>query len=145
MACFDGVNFIIGPASGDLIAGTHTITVEADGNVMTCTFDYPLVSLPGGGSEPIECQNGLSVTIAPLQSCVEEKSKESTSYTCTPIPNSNQERIFFRGTPNQISVAQSVDGSLILNQTITPTYIASEPNGQGCGICRQAKVEWTLP
>jgi hypothetical protein len=145
MACFDGVTLIVEPASGDLIAGTHSVTVDADGNVLTCSFDYPLASLPGGGSTPIQCPNGLSVTLVPRQSCVEEKHKESTSYTCTPIPNTNQERIFVSGTPKLISVAQSVDGNLILEQTITPTFIDSEPNGRGCGICRHAKAEWPIP
>lgn len=139
MACFDGMNLTVRTMSGDFPPGNHTITIDADGNTLSCSFEYP----PATSS--IQCTSGLSVTILPMESCVEEKRREATTYTCTPIPNQYQERIFVNGTPKWISMVQSVDGVSILERVVTPTYITTEPNGNGCGKCTQGSFNLDIP
>ena len=45
-----------------------------------------------------------------------------------------------------IEVQQALDGTVLLDETISPAYETSQPNGPGCGpICHYASAAWTIP
>ncbi len=46
--------------------------------------------------------------------------------------------------PEELDVVIFLDGVELLNETITPTYTESEPNGAGCGFVQFGTAELTL-
>jgi len=106
-------------------AGMHTVQVTADGVVASCAFQFP----PDVGLG-VPCSSAFGLTIVPDQT----------------IAGRFTERITFSGTPSLVEVQQLVGGTVIFDQTVSPTYQMNQPNGPGCGpICEQANVLWTIP
>lgn len=106
-------------------AGTQTVTVTVDGAATSCT-----VAPPGDVGYGDPCSAGFGLTIGPAQ----------------PTDGKFTEKITVNGSPRSIEVQQTVGGTVIFDQTISPTYQTNQPNGPGCGpICHQASVAWTIP
>ena len=64
---------------------------------------------------------------------------------CTPIAGRFFEDITLTGKPAQVRVRISVDGAVVLDSMIAPTYTAAQPNGPGCDpTCHQAAAAWTF-
>ncbi len=125
-------------------AGTHTVDVVADGAAMSCTFSFPPADSTGG--LPAQCSSGLTVFVQPATVCTTTQTATTASQQCQPIEGKFTESIWVSGTPSVVQVQQLVDGTVILDQTVSPTYQTSEPNGPGCGpICHQGGAEWTIP
>ncbi len=125
-------------------AGTHTVDVVADGAAMTCTFSFP--PDPPTGGIAAQCSSGLTVFVEPDMICSTMQLGTATWEACQPIAGKFTESIWVAGTPGEVQVQQTVGGTVILDQTVTPTYQTTEPNGPGCGpTCHQAGAEWTIP
>jgi len=125
-------------------AGTHTVDVVADGAVMSCTFSFP--PDPSTGGIAAQCSNGLTVFVEPALVCTTMQSATGAWEACQPIDGKFGESIWVSGTPSVVQVQQAVGGTVILDQTVSPTYQTSQPNGPGCGpICHQGGAEWTIP
>ena len=125
-------------------SGTHTVNVVADGAAMTCTFPFP----PDPSNQGIvaQCSSGLTLFVQPATVCTTVQTDASISQQCQPIDGKFIESIWVSGTPSVVQVQQLVGGTVILDQTVSPTYQSNEPNGPGCGpTCRQAGAEWTVP
>ncbi len=106
-------------------AGNHTLTVTIDGAATSCSFHLP--ELPNLINDPCAAGFGLNV---PGQ----------------PTDGKFTETMTIHGTPSSIEVHQTLDGTVILDQTVSPTYQTNQPNGPGCApICHQAGAEWTIP
>jgi len=81
----------------------------------------------------------------PATDCTETNSGSTSAETCTDIPGQFVEWITLTGTPAEVDAQQSVDGALILDETVAPTYQEVAPNDAECGpICHEALVDWTL-
>lgn len=125
-------------------AGTHTVNVVADGAATSCTFQFP--ADPSTGGLAAQCSSGLTVFVQPATICTTMQSATVTSEQCQPIDGKFIESIWVSGTPSVVRVQQLVNGTVILDQTVSPTYQTNEPNGPGCGpICHQAGAAWTIP
>lgn len=125
-------------------AGTHTVDVVADGAAMSCTFSFPPDASTGGAAA--QCSSGLTVLVQPATVCTTTRSATAVSQQCQPIDGKFTESIWVPGTPKVVQVQQLVGGTVILDQTVSPTYQTNQPNGPGCGpICHQAGAEWTIP
>ncbi len=125
-------------------AGTHTVNVVADGAAMSCTFQFPPADSTGGGAA--QCSSGLTVFVEPSLVCTTMQSAMGAWEACQPIDGRFGESIWVSGTPSVVQVQQLVGGTVILDQTVSPTYQTYEPNGPRCGpICHQGGAEWTLP
>ena len=124
--------------------GTHTVNVVADGAATLCTFTFPPAASNGGLAA--QCSTGLTVFVQPATVCTTTRSGTVTSQQCQPIDGKFTESIWVSGTPTVVQVQQLVGGTVILDQTISPTYQTNEPNGPGCGpTCHQAGAAWTIP
>jgi hypothetical protein len=53
--------------------------------------------------------------------------------------------IFLMTAPKDVKVEIARDGKSLLSEHFTPTYITSQPNGEGCEpVCTQAATPLTL-
>ena len=145
VGCQPGFSAKVHRADGSFPSGTHQIAIVVDGVSLTCTFAFPLPMVAGGGTSQPTCPSGMTVWVLPATDCTETNSGSSGTETCTDIPGQFVEWITLTGTPAEVQAQQSVDGTVILDATVTPTYQEVAPNGVECGpICHQALVDWPL-
>jgi hypothetical protein len=109
-------------------AGSYTVTMDLDGERITCETALPFASCSGGSP----CSS--SKVILEQSGCA--------------LPPSAHEILGLRVT----SVARTVslridrDGGEIASESFTPSYARSAPNGEGCGpICEQASATLSIP
>ena len=145
VGCQDGFSAKVHRTDGSFPSGTHQIDVVADGVSLSCTFTFPLPTVAGGGTSEPSCPPGMTVSVLPATDCTETNSGSTSAETCTDIPGQFVEWITLTGTPAEVQAQQFVDGALILDETVAPTYQEVAPNDAECGpICHQALVDWTL-
>ena len=69
----------------------------------------------------------------------------SVSQRCDPIPGQFIEGCALQGTPTNVRIVQMVDGVVLLDESIAPTYKVVYPNGPDCDPgCKQASASLTL-
>jgi hypothetical protein len=146
IGCNDQFSATVSAASTAVPAGMHTIDVTVDGTLLSCTFTFPGALPASGGGIVASCQGDLSVDVGSPFTCTTTMTDAAIGQHCEPVPGQIRETIRIAGTPASVHVRQSVDGTVILDQSATPTYQRNQPNGIGCDpICRQAGAEWTIP
>ena len=125
-------------------AGTHTVNVAADGVAMSCSFAFPPAD--STGEMAAQCSNGLTVFVEANLVCTTMQSAMGSWEACVPIDGKFTESIWVSGTPSVVQVQQLVAGTVILDETVSPTYQTNQPNGPGCApICHQATAAWMIP
>ncbi len=125
IGCVDQFSATVAVDATMVPAGKHILTVTIDGAATSCSFNLPELASPV--NDP--CSAGFSLSV-PGQ----------------PTDGKFTETIGVLGTPSSIKVHQTLDGTVVLDQTISPTYQTNQPNGPGCGpICHQASAGWTIP
>jgi hypothetical protein len=145
VGCFDQFTATVQRADGSFPSGAHRIDVVADGVSRSCTFIFPLETLPGGGAAVPTCASGLAVFVGPATVCTQTTVNGAVGYKCDPVPGQYVESIALAGTPVQLHASQSVNGTPILEVDAAPSYQDVQPNGPECGtVCRQASASWTL-
>ena len=76
------------------------------------------------------------------------KAKKSSTFDCVVLgftrgKGKYNETISVVGTPTTVHVQQAVGGTILLDQSATPTYADYHPS---CGpVCKEALVTWTMP
>jgi hypothetical protein len=145
IGCEDQFTATVHDSNGGLPSGMHAITVTADGAILRCVFTVPLATLPGGGTAGLNCPAGLQVQVIQRTTCVTSGTPNYQTQTCTPVAGKFNELIVVVGKPTSLHVTQTVDGATFLDQTVTPAYTTSQPNGPDCDpICSQGSAEWVL-
>jgi hypothetical protein len=129
--------------AGTVPSGTQTLNVVADGVSMSCTFVFPPdLSNNSGG----QCSGALSVVVQPARTCTTGSGDGAVTEKCDALSGQFVELILFRGTPQSVQVQQTAGGTIIMDESVTPSYQTNEPNGPGCSpVCEQAAVQWTIP
>ena len=146
VGCQDEFRATVATASGAFPSGMHKIDVTVDGVVISCAFAFPLATLPSGGTASPSCPTGLTVDVLPATICTSSDTDAAKTIQCAPVSGRFVEQIAVLGKPVQVGVQQSIDGTGILDQTVTPIYQSSQPNGAGCApTCQLATETWTLP
>lgn len=121
-------------------AGTHTVTVTVDGVTTSCSFQFPpdAATLARG----VTCSGSAYVGLTAAQTCQSAGGSE----TCQPVPGQYVESVTVFGTPQSIQVQQTVGGTVVLDEDLTPSYQSYQPNGPDCPpTCQEASVQWTIP
>jgi hypothetical protein len=150
IGCSDQLMVRVQPQGGLLPRGSHTVTVTPENEpARTCQFVVTegAAPVPGvGGTAPVaSCSPGLWVWIFQKQTCTTSTNGQTASQTCVPVPGQWEEQITVNGTPVRAHLTQQVDGRLILEKDLRPTYKESRPNGPTCGpVCKQASVDLPL-
>lgn len=143
LGCQDRFTATASGADGTLPAGSHRVDVTADGQAFSCTFTFPIDAV--NGVQLADCTPGVQLQIRADVTCTETTTGNAQRIQCTPIPGRFLEELTLLGTPGQVHVEQLVDGTMVLDQAVTPTYPAILPNGPSCGpVCHQASVTWIL-
>lgn len=125
-------------------SGIETVTVTADGKVMTCTFASPSAN-PDGGSAPVQCSSGLTLELVGGAACT-VNTDAAFMQSCTGTYGGYSEVITVAGAPTSVRVQQSTNGTAVLDQMMTPSYDTLEPNGSACPpTCHQAVGNWRIP
>lgn len=144
--CIDQFSATVSVNGNTLATGTHTITVTTDGKTDVCTFTFPLQTLPGGGFASPQCTGNVQMIVVPAKICTETQTATTRTLTCDPVADRFQEIITVSGVPKAVHAQQSVGGNVILDQSVSPKYKTSQPNGPDCDpTCHQAAVMWTIP
>ena len=146
IGCIDQFSAVIEAPSVSLPAGAHRLDVSADGTTLSCTFALPVEPLPSGGLPAPACAPGLMLVVGPAVTCTTFEDSASKGRRCDPVPDRVQERLTVAGTPTNVTVTQWAGDTTIFQQTATPTYQVSRPNGPECEpACRQASTTWSIP
>lgn len=113
---------------------------------MACTFPFPPTDSSLGDAVVEQCSSGLMLVVEPAMSCTTTEIQTVTSEQCQPIDGEFTETVTVSGAPSTVQVQQLVGGTVIFDQTVSPTYQINEPNGPSGGpICHQAAATWTIP
>jgi hypothetical protein len=146
VGCMDGFNATVVNGPGGFLVGTHEIDVTADGAIVSCTFTFPLPKLSNGADSSPQCPPGLMVYVGPATKCTQSQPTTGVVMeTCEPIAGQTKELISIPGTPAQVRVRQTVDGLVVLDETVMAVYEINQPNGPRCDpTCHQAGADWTL-
>ena len=141
--CEDSV-FTVLPPDLRAPAGNETITVTADGVIMTCTFDVsPDAGNYGEATQP-QCSSGLTVNVDVGSACTLHPDA-AFEVTCLQALGAVTEEITVTGAPKEVRIQQVVGGTVLFDQTVQPTYQTVQPNGPGCApICHQANTPLVL-
>jgi hypothetical protein len=141
IGCTDELTATLHDATGGLPSGKQVLTVMENGMTLTCSFTLPRPAQGGG----ITCPQGLTVTVVQAQTCVTSGDGTYQTQVCTPVAGKFNEVVAIVGSPTTLHVTQTVDGASYLDQTTTPTYTTTRPNGPNCEpVCSQASMEWVL-
>jgi len=127
------------PREADGSAPVHTVELDVDGTRVVC----PAVSLE---ARSVTCSDSVALQLADEVECEEHVSSSGDrSQVCTPT-GLFEEMIFVNGTPAEVVVALSEEGTVTDEKTFEPRYEEAQPNGPDCGpICHQASDRWDLP
>ena len=125
--CSDGLVVRVTPAA-PWPQGAYRFVIEADGVTTTCTGTLPL---GGCATRAITCdREGVSITES---GCALPPSAHGFGDLTLP------------GTPESIRIQVQRDGETVGDQTFTPAYQTSQPNGPSCPpVCTNASVELAL-
>ena len=141
IGCQDQLTVTVTPAGGVFPSGVHVVTASLPGPVattLTCEFSYD--AAPGSTTAPVaKCTPGLRLFIFQKQNCTTVQRGDAVGRVCEPVAGQYQEQIAVDGTPSHVRLTQTVNGSTILDEALSPTYVETRPNGPNCEpVCRQA-------
>lgn len=141
IGCHSGLRIRVAKGAHGFPLGTHKIAVTAGDATLACSFvfDAPVVAT---GLEPkVQCVPGLSLTFEMLVTCTDGSAEQ----VCMTTPGEFNEILEVAGTPGVVRVRQTADGTVVLDRTVTPSYITTQPNGPECSpICHQASLDWAF-
>jgi hypothetical protein len=144
IACVDQFAATLHDASGGLPNGKQVLTVVENGMTTTCSFTLPR-TVGAGQISTVTCPKGLQLQIMQAQMCQTSGTGQYQTTSCKPIAGKYTELLTITGSPTTIQVTQTVDGATWLDQTVSPTYMETRPNGPNCEpVCSQASADWTL-
>lgn len=149
MGCQDGVELTLRTADGTWPPGAYALTLVVEGTSQSCALMLPGDLPTNGGSTQLACTPNQGSQGAALNSevtCVEQRSADSVSQSCTPVPGHFTLSAHVAGAPPALDVILTRDGVQLLAQSLAPTYVRTTPNGEDCDpVCQQASVELGLP
>lgn len=146
IGCSDQLSLTLRPNDSAWSDGTYELAITVDDEERTCSFDVP-ADLPGLGSvAEIRCMPAPSmVWLQQDSTCMETRTNDAVSQTCTPIPGRFTLQTSFDGTPESIAIELERDGRALLSESREPSYSAFQPNGPDCGPgCQQAEIALTF-
>lgn len=146
MGCSDTFTITAATANKSWAAGEYTLELTVDGNAVSCAYSWTNTPKVGGGGEFVQCSPTVSVSIDAVAICTETRHGDAVSLSCIPAPGQFTQVLAIQGTPARVDVVVRRDGALLGEQTFTPAYRTSYPNGKDCEpVCRQDAQDWVLP
>jgi hypothetical protein len=149
IGCTDGFAMTVGTPRNRWPSGNHEVILGIDDKRTTCRFawykdstgQFPSYAI--ASCEPSEAE--IRITVEPVRICNRDVDRGVIAVQCHDVPDEFVEKIAIGGTPRRLSIVQRVDGKVIGERTVEPTYKDVQPNGAGCEpTCRQAMHHWTI-
>lgn len=130
IGCIDGYRVELKKAT-PWTPGVYTFTADLDGKVIECKGSLPLQA----------CEAGPSL------SCTEDGKLQIGESGCA-LPPAQQgfSDIMISGAPQRVKLTIAQDDKPLYSGDLTPNYITSKPNGEGCEpTCNSAAGEVAVP
>jgi len=109
-------------------AGAYVVQLDLDGTKVSCQTSVPFAGCASGSA----C-NSTQVVLE-QSGCALPASEHSIG------------GVHILSSPARARITIQRDGALLVSQEITPTYVRSQPNGEGCPpACEQASATLTMP
>jgi hypothetical protein len=109
-------------------AGTYAFSVEVDGQSVDCETTLPFSSCSG------------------TSACSAANVLLGRSGCALPADQHEVTNLRVLAVARTVGVTIERNGSQVAAETFTPSYVRSQPNGEGCGpICEQADVSIAVP
>lgn len=147
--CLSGVGISVRTSDGTWADGAYTLTITHDGTPHTCVLNLPEDRLGPGSLTEWSCEPTLGVPGASFPqdaTCEEHRTADAISQSCTPIPDHYTVEAFVQGTPKNVTIALTRDGTTLLDQSVAPSYSDNYPNGKDCEpVCQGASVDLVVP
>jgi len=149
IGCVDGLSLALRTADGTWFNGSYALTFDVDGKLHTCEMILPRDRPATGSLTELSCDPALGwrkPTLEEVTTCQQQTNPGSVSQSCEPIPGHLSLHVFVPDAPQRVKVGVSRDGVTLLEQTVTPNYVESRPNGEDCEpLCRSATATVMLP
>lgn len=146
MGCGNDVTLTFVSTDDTWAEGQYHLTLVVDSATYVCTAEPPDAALD---IRRVECDAPLgTMTLAwrSVTDCVEHRSANSVSQTCTSVPDKFTLEAALQGTPKQVQVKLTRNDAPLLDQSVSLTYETTQPNGPDCEpVCKQAAVKIDVP
>jgi hypothetical protein len=130
IGCENGVRLTINKPT-PWVAGAYVFNFELDGKAVECKGALPLQSCEAGPS--LSCTADAKVRIG-------------ESGCALPVAQHGFSDITVLDAPQRVKIKVSRDGQEIGAADLTPNYMTSQPNGEGCEpTCTNASGELAIP
>jgi hypothetical protein len=108
-------------------------------------IDGTAVSCPALGDRPsATCAGNVTSTMVEGQTCTQTQQAGTVTQTCTGNGIFHL-RIEVPGTPKSVSYTANLNGAVVGQDSLSPTFQSVNPNGPGCDpACKQATADVTL-
>lgn len=141
IGCADQVTIRVDLSPEEAAAGRHEFVIDADGTTITCTLEHTDTS----AVDHATCDGGASVFLGARTEMVEMESPVPGTVMAgaRAVPGAFEMVIEVYGRPARVRVVHTLDGVTLRDETATPSYAATYPNGANCEpVCQQASVTW---
>lgn len=130
IGCDNGARITLNKAT-PWVPGTYVFGFELDGKAVECKGALPLQS----------CESGPSLSCTP-----DAVVQIGESGCALPAAQQGFSDVSIKGEPQRVKIKISLDGKEIGAADLTPNYMTSQPNGEGCEpTCKSASGEVPLP
>lgn len=123
---------------------------RADGRAPTFAVEVEIANERSNCDAPVEggrtrtCGTRVSVALGQQTRCQDTSEAGPNVATCA-ATGQYDEVIEIDGNPPNFTIRLKDGDAVIAERTFQPRYVASEPNGPGCGLCTRSEELWTLP
>lgn len=144
IGCGDQASLTLATADRKWPAGAYRFRYTLPDAVITCEVSVP-EQLPARTSISARCSSG-SMHLAPHAVCVESRTADAVTQSCSPADGELIGSVSFDGTPSNVGIQVERHGVVILDKEERFAYASLRPNGPDCEpLCRQASVSVLVP
>lgn len=141
IGCTDQANITAQLTAEQARAGEHRFSIVADGTTVHCQLTHTNAGEPAYA----QCDGAVSLSLGPRMETVEVPSPVPGTVMATSraVPGAFEWSASITGRPASLQVIHELDGVVLRDQTVAPTYTPTRPNGEGCDPeCQVALIAW---
>ncbi len=127
--------------------GEYEIAVEGDvgSGPVSCRFRIPEDVPARGSSVQLDCTGALMLSLQQDSKCTPPPKNSRTSGPCELLEGQFALVGGVEGTPKELTIQLTRDGTSIVSRTVSPKYQRLQPNGPDCEpVCNRAEESITV-
>lgn len=142
IGCSDSLTLGFNTADGHWPDGDYRIEFDFAGDERRCSFSLPEALPAQVGSVGEVCDSSQRGHFSAKTTCMETRTKDAVTQSCTPLPGQWTLALHREGTPKTVSVRVTRDEQEVASVSQTVSYRENRPNGPDCDpLCRQAQID----